>query len=76
MQGKASLILLFFLFFFSIYIIVLKPGPAGRPGTRLTQDWNRAKLKKKQEKKKPSVIRSKTWLQAIDFCFFTKTTSF
>jgi hypothetical protein len=22
------------------------------------------------------VIRSKTWLQAIDFCFFTKTTSF
>ena len=58
-------------FFFSIYIIVLKPGPAGRPGTRLTRGWNQAKLKKK-----PSVIRSKTWLQAIDFCFFTKKTSF
>jgi len=56
--------------------IVLKPGLAGRPGTR---GWNRAGLKKKQGKKKLGVTRltrSKTRLQPVDFCFFTKMTSF
>ena len=56
--------------------IVLKPGLAGRPGT---QGWNRAGLNKKQGKKKLGVTRltrSKTRLQPVDFCFFTKTTSF
>ena len=38
-------------------VIVLKPGPAGRPGTWPTRGWNRAGLKKKREKEKPGVTR-------------------
>ena len=41
----------------SILSIVLKPGSAGQPVTRSTRSWNRAGLKKKQEKKKPGMIR-------------------
>jgi hypothetical protein len=35
---------------FPVFIIVLKPGQAGQPGTRLTWGWNRAGLKKKAVK--------------------------
>jgi len=51
----------------------IQPGPTGWPGAR---DWNRAGLKKKQEKKKPGVTRSKTRLQPVNFCFSTKTMLF
>jgi hypothetical protein len=43
----------------------------------LTQGWNRAGLKKKQEKKKLGATWSKTRLQPVDFYFFLiKMTSF
>jgi hypothetical protein len=51
--------------------------------TRPTRGWNQTGLKKKQGKKKlgwPGVLTRqdpvKTRLQPVDFCFFTKTTSF
>ena len=49
--------------------IVLKSGLAGRPGTRPSQGWNQAGLKKKQGKERPSVTWLKTRLQPVDFCF-------
>jgi len=55
---------------------VLKPGPAGRPGTRPARGWNRTGLMKKLHKPWPGVTRltgktrSKTRLQPVDFCFF------
>jgi hypothetical protein len=39
------------------YSFKIRPGPAGRPGTRPIWDWNRAELKKKQGKKKHGVTR-------------------
>jgi hypothetical protein len=49
--------------------IVLKPGPAGRLGTR---SWSQTELKKNRERKNP------VWPgDPVDFCFFfTKTTLF
>jgi hypothetical protein len=68
------------------HIIKIWPVPAGRSRTSSTRGWNRAKLKKKTWKEKTQLtrwpgwlgkIRSKTWLQPVDFSFFfTKTTSF
>jgi hypothetical protein len=62
-----------------LIIIVLKPGPAGRPGTRPIRSWNWAGLKKKRGKKKPGVTRLTqrvdpetrlTQSRPGDFCFF------
>ena len=60
-------------FLYIIYIIVLKPGPAGRPETRPTRGWNRAGLKKNRGRKNP------VWpgCNPLTFIFFiTKTTLF
>jgi hypothetical protein len=49
--------------------IVLKPGPAGRPGIRPTRGWNRVGFKKNKGNEKPG-LTGKTRLQPADFCFF------
>jgi hypothetical protein len=36
---------------FLVFIIVLKPGKAGQPGTWLIRGWNRAGLKKRGSQK-------------------------
>jgi len=57
------------------------PGPAGRSGTQPTRGWNRAGLKKKQEKEKNPVWTGwpgqltrqdpvKNPVAIVEFCFF------
>jgi hypothetical protein len=59
-----------------ILIIVLKPIPAGRPGTRLARVEEKIEEGKTQRDPATRLTRSKTQLRPVDFCFFTKTMSF
>jgi len=73
---------------FPVFIIVLKSGQAGQPGTRLTWGWNRAGLKKRQSKTRPTrpvdLMTRLTWQDSVKnsvtthslFFFFTKTISY
>jgi hypothetical protein len=72
---------------FPVFIIVLKPGQAGQLGTRLTWGWNRAGLKKRQSKTRPTrpvdLMTRLTWQDSVknsvtthSLFFFTKTISY
>ena len=84
---NSKIIITSFFFFFTRAIdhsFETRPGPAGRPGTRLTRGRNRAGLTKKRGKEKPGVTRRVDPVTRQDpvtnpltfVFFFTKTTSF